>query len=54
MSFILEKQGTDAPQGDSLMRGGLGFLGGLVLCGVALVAQAALLQAITGSVRKTT
>ncbi len=52
MSVELRKQGNDA-QGEGLRRGGLGFLTGLVLCGVALVAQAALIQAIAGSTRKT-
>ncbi len=33
---------------EGFTRGGIGFLGGLVLCGVALMAQAALLHAITG------
>jgi hypothetical protein len=35
-------------QNQSLVRGGVGFLGGLLLCGAALMAQAALLHAIAG------
>ena len=45
-------QGPDEGPDESLMRGGLGFLGGLLLCGAALVAQAALLQAIAGPGKK--
>jgi hypothetical protein len=41
------------PKGESLVRGGLGFLGGLLLCGVALAAQAALLHAVAGAAKKT-
>jgi len=44
-------RGEEAP-GEGLMRGGLGFFGGLLLCGVALAAQAALLHAIAGQGRK--
>jgi hypothetical protein len=39
-------------EGKSLVRGGLGFLAGLLLCGVALAAQAALLHAVAGAARK--
>jgi len=44
---MTELKQSEATQSESLLRGGLGFLGGLLLCGAALAAQAALLQAIT-------
>jgi hypothetical protein len=44
--------GSDETHADSLVRGGIGFFGGLLLCGAALVAQAALLQAIAGHNKK--
>jgi hypothetical protein len=39
--------------GEGLWRGGVGFLGGMVLCALALAAQAALLHAIAAPARKT-
>lgn len=53
MRDAVRQEGNDAVHGEGLMRGGLGFLGGLVLCSVALVAQAALLHAVASSARKT-
>jgi hypothetical protein len=44
---LARQTGKDS-HSEGLVRGGIGFLGGLVLCGVALMAQAALLQAIAG------
>jgi len=50
---IVKITGTEETHADSMMRGGIGFLGGLLLCGAALLAQVALLQDITGSNKKT-
>ncbi len=44
--------GSEETHAGSLVRGSIGFLGGLLLCGAALVAQAALLQTIAGSNKK--
>ena len=35
-----------------VVAGGLGFFSGLLLCGVAIVAQAALLHAVAGGAKK--
>ncbi len=43
---------TQESHSESLVRGGIGFFGGLLLCGAALLAQAALLQAIASSNKK--
>ena len=40
--------GSGESHSQSLVRGGVGFLGGMLLCGAALAAQAALLYAIAG------
>ena len=52
MSIVVGQENDTAPS-SGLTRGGLGFLGGLVLCGVALLTQAAVLHAIAGSGKKT-
>jgi hypothetical protein len=49
---IAKLAGSEESHTDSLVRGGIGFLGGLLLCGAALIAQAALLQSIAGSSKK--
>jgi hypothetical protein len=46
MSVAMVEQRNNDAQGEGLMRGSLGFLAGLLLCGAALAAQAALLHAI--------
>jgi hypothetical protein len=43
-----EKLAGGESHSDSLVRGGIGFFGGLLLCGAALLAQAALLHAVSG------
>ncbi len=48
MSEPTKLPGSEESQAESLRRGGLAFLGGLLLCGAALAAQAALLHAISG------
>jgi hypothetical protein len=48
MSDSTKPAGNEETQGESLIRGGIGFFGGLLLCGAALMAQAALLHAIAG------
>jgi len=50
MSDPIRQSGNE--EGASLVRGGLGFLAGLLLCGVALAAQAALLNAVAGAAKK--
>jgi hypothetical protein len=43
-----EKISGSETQNESLVRGGIGFFGGLLLCGAALAAQAVLLNIIAG------
>jgi hypothetical protein len=52
MSVAVVEQSNNDAQGEGLMRGSLGFLAGLLLCGAALAAQAALLHAVAGKARK--
>jgi len=51
MSGEEKVMGPAESQSQSLVRGSIGFLGGLLLCGAALAAQAALLHAIAGGSR---
>ena len=53
MTNLIRQSGKDNELSEGLVRGGLGFLGGLLLCGAALMAQAAFLQAIASAGRKT-
>ncbi len=53
MNDSIKLPGSEETQGESLARGGIGFLGGLLLCGAALAAQAALLHMIAGQGKKT-
>jgi len=46
--------GSEAAPSEGLLRGGIGFFGGLLLCGAALAAQAALLRVIAGEAKKAT
>jgi hypothetical protein len=50
---IAKMAGSGESHSGSLVRGSIGFFGGLLLCGAALLAQAALLQAIGNSNKKT-
>jgi hypothetical protein len=52
MTDSIKREGSGKEADGGLVRGGLGLLSGLVLCGVALMAQAALLQAIAGPAKK--
>jgi hypothetical protein len=53
MSNTAEKlTGSEETQNDSLVRGGIGFFGGLLLCTAALLAQAALLHSISDHNKK--
>jgi hypothetical protein len=52
MTDMTEKQIDAASPSEGLLRGGLGFLGGLLLCGAALAAQAAFLHSISTQGKK--
>ena len=48
MSEEIKLPGGGASQGEGLLRGGIWFFGGLLLCTAALLAQAAWLHSVTG------